>query len=69
MELATGPLPSRAPIAASTEHRADPWGDFLRRVLVLAGPAEDARAGAEAPGSPFRRSAARFEGRADVLGK
>ncbi len=36
MELATGPLPSRAPrTAPTTERRAeDPWGEFLQRVLL-----------------------------------
>ena len=50
MELATGPLPSRPPTAPPTEHRADAWGDFLRRVLFLTNPvAEDDTAAVEAP--------------------
>ncbi len=46
MELATGPLPPRPPAAPPTEDRADAWGEFLRRVLVLVGPAGDARTAA-----------------------
>jgi hypothetical protein len=36
VELATGPLPSRAPMAAPAEHRVDPWSEFLHRTLVSA---------------------------------
>ena len=58
MELATGPLPSRAPMATPTEHHTDPWGDFLRRVLVSVDPTKDAQAEAEPPGSTPLRPAA-----------
>ncbi len=49
MELATGPLPPRAPTAAPAEHHADAWGDFLRRVLVQASSAGKARAAMTEP--------------------
>ena len=51
MELATGPLPSRATTATPTEHRADPWSDFLRRVLVPVGRTGDAQGKAKPPES------------------
>ena len=50
MELATGTLPPRPPAAPLPEHRADAWGDFLRRVLFLVNPvAEDGATAVEAP--------------------
>ncbi len=50
MELATGPFPSRPPAAPLPEHHVDAWGDFLRRVLLLAGSnAEDDPAAVEGP--------------------
>ncbi len=50
MELATGTLQPRPPAAPLPEHRADAWGDFLRRVLFLVNPvAEDGATAVEAP--------------------
>lgn len=41
MELATGPLPSRAPKTRSDVHLSGPWGEFLERVLP---PSDDVEA-------------------------
>lgn len=55
MEFATGPLPSRAPDAMSTEDRGDPWNNFLRRVLVSVG-LGDENESARDPGEQLRLS-------------
>ncbi len=55
MELATGPLPSRAPTATPTERHLDPWGEFLRRVLVPVELTKDAQVKAAPPESPLLR--------------
>jgi len=44
VELATGPLPSRASDAMPTEDRGDPWSRFLQRVLVSVGLGENTEA-------------------------
>ena len=62
MELATGPLPSRPPKAMPAERHADPWGDFLRRVLVLSGPTKDSQVAAS-PGGALPHSASTLAGR------
>ncbi len=57
MEPANGPLPSRSPIQTPPDQRADPWGDFLRRVLVAAKPTRNAPSGPESPTSAHLQSA------------
>ena len=66
MELATGPLPSWPPTAMPAEHRADPWGDFLQRVLVAVGPTKEVQAEAEPPLGALPRPEAPSGGRAGL---
>jgi hypothetical protein len=50
VELATGPLPSRASRLMASRRPADPWGEFLERVLPSAEDADmPARAADVAP--------------------
>lgn len=57
MELATGPLPSRAPMAAPAEHRADAWSEFLHRTLISASRAEVAETATLVQGSALPQPA------------
>ena len=66
MELATGPLPSRAPDATPTEDRGDPWSQFLRRVLVSVGVGADKAATPE-PGDVLPLSVATAGDGGDLL--
>ncbi len=60
MELATGPLPWRAPSeTAPFERRTDPWGEFLQRVLLSAGPAPDAASPEDALPRPLASASGR----------
>jgi hypothetical protein len=43
VELATGPLPSRAPDTTPIAKQTDPWREFLQRVLVSSNPALSGR--------------------------
>jgi hypothetical protein len=67
VELATGPLPVRAPRALPTQRGGDPWGEFLQRVLPSVPSGEEVGDAEEPPREGALLAAATLAGgRADL---